>query len=485
MPEWETGGAHQEHDQGGRTLKSGEARFQQIVEAAPSAMILANAAGNIEMVNAQAERLFGYAREELLGQPVEILIPQTLRSDHPRLRQQFFASPSSRPMGAGRDLFGVRKDGTKFPIEIGLNPIETEAGTMVLSSIVDLSERKRMEERFRRVVEFAPNAIVMINALGKIEMVNAQAETLFGYGREELLGRSIELLIPERFRRNHPELRQSFLEDPRSRPMGAGRDLFALRKDGTEFPVEIGLNPLETYEGTMILSAIVDISDRVLKEKSIRQALKEKEIMLGEIHHRVKNNLHIVHSLLDLQMERLSDNTVLDMMRDSQNRIRSMALIHQTLYESNDFSDVDFGAFLDTLIPTLKSSYCADPDRVLVSVAADDVRLPINAAIPCGLIVNELMSNIFKHAFPERSEGEVSVVLETVDVPAPRGEHVRLVVTDNGVGLDDNLDIAKTQTLGLQLVLLLVEQLHGHLTLKSRNPTQFTIDFHTEPLSQK
>jgi two-component system, sensor histidine kinase PdtaS len=199
----------------------------------------------------------------------------------------------------------------------------------------------KREEPFRQVVESAPNAMVMVNQDGRIEMVNAQAERVFGYDRSELLGWPVEMLVPERFRGRHPGMRGSFFAAPRSRPMGAGRDLYALRKDGSEFPVEIGLNPIETDQGTMVLSAIVDISDRKQKEERIVQALKEKEMLLGEIHHRVKNNLQIVYSLLDLQLARISDPLVLDLLRDSQNRVRSMALVHQTLYQSKDFARVD------------------------------------------------------------------------------------------------------------------------------------------------
>jgi PAS domain S-box-containing protein len=229
-----------------RALRKSEERFRQVVESAPSAMVMIGSAGRIVMVNAQTERLFGYPRDQLLGQQIEILVPERFRHNHPKLRMSFFENPQSRPMGAGRDLSGLKKDGSEFPIEIGLNPIETDEGNMVLSAIVDISGRKRLEERFRQVVESAPSAMVMVGPAGRIAMVNAQSEKLFGYPRDELLGRPIEILVPERFRHNHPRLRTAFFVDPQSRPMGAGRDLYGLKKDGSEFPIEIGLNPIET-----------------------------------------------------------------------------------------------------------------------------------------------------------------------------------------------------------------------------------------------
>jgi PAS domain S-box-containing protein len=451
--------------------RKSEDRFRQVVEAAPNAMVMINAAGQIEMVNTQAERLFGYPRAEMLGQSVEILVPDRLRGHHPALRDSFFADPQSRPMGEGRDLRGLRKDGSEFPVEIGLNPIETDEGTMVLSAIVDISARKRQEERFRRVVEAAPNAMVMINAEGRIEMVNTQAERVFGYARSELLGQKMELLVPERFRAFHPGLRGAYFTDPRSRPMGAGRELFGLRKDGSEFPVEIGLNPIETDEGTMVLSAIVDISDRKEKEQKIEAALKEKDVLLGEIHHRVKNNLQIVESLLDLQAAQIADPQVQAMLRDGQNRIRSMALIHQTLYQSKDFAEVDLNLFLDALVPRLVVSYAVDPEKILLAVKATPVFLPIDSAIPCGLLVNELISNALKHAFPG-GRGEI-----TLELGLDAAGAVCLAVSDDGVGLPEGLNIAATTTLGLQLVTLLADQLGAVLDIQPRNPTRFGLRF--------
>ena len=335
---------------------------------------------------------------------------------------------------------------------------------------------EKSEARFRQVVESAPNAMVMINASGRIEMINAQAERVFGYSRRELLGQPVEILVPERFRDHHPKLRSAFFHDPQSRPMGAGRDLYGLRKDGSEFPVEIGLNPIETEEGTMVLSAIVDISDRKQKEASVQAALKEKDLLLGEIHHRVKNNLQIIHSLLDLQSAKIKDEAALRLLVESQTRIRSMALIHQTLYESNDFARVDFRSFLDTLVPTLVSTYGVDPGRIALSINAAAVSLPIKVAIPCGLIVNELISNALKHAFPGERRGEIEI-----DLAIDANREVVLSVADDGIGIPSQLDLATATTLGLQLVTLLSDQLGAAIAMRRSQPTRFVLRFTVEP----
>jgi PAS domain S-box-containing protein len=313
----------------------------------------------------------------------------------------------------------------------------------------------------------------MIDRAGLIEMVNAQTERVFGYSRTDLLGQPMEMLVPERFRDHHPRLRTSFYDDPRTRPMGAARDLYGLRKDGSEFPVEIGLNPIETGDGTMVLSAIVDISTRKREEGRVLASLKEKDILLGEIHHRVKNNLQIVDSLLGLQSGIINDTGTQEILRESQNRIKSMALIHQILYQSNDFARMDFNNFLDTLVPTLASSYGADPDRIVLSINAIEVRLPLSVAIPCGLLVNELISNALKHAFPANRHGEIRI-----DLSIASGGQVLLSVEDDGVGIPDDLDLDNTATLGLQLVTLLTDQLGGEMVIRRSNPTRFALRLH-------
>jgi PAS domain S-box-containing protein len=335
-----------------------------------------------------------------------------------------------------------------------------------------MPERIHLDGLFRQIVEAAPHAMMMIDIDGRIGMMNAQAENVFGYKRNEILGRSIELLVPKRFRDRHPTSRLAFFLSPRPGPMAPGRDLYAVRKDGSEFPVEIALNPIETDDGPMVLSSIVDISHRKDEEERIRTALKEKDILLGEIHHRVKNNLQVINSLLDLQSARVTDPAAQDLLRDSQNRVHSMALIHQTLYGSKDFARVDFAMFIDTLLPPLIESYGVDSDRIAISIDVEPVWLPIDVAVPCGLVLNELITNAFKHAFRNRDRGEIRVALTRQPI-----NEALLSVSDNGVGLPDHIDTANTDTLGLQLVGLLASQIDGAVSIRRAEPTQFSMRF--------
>jgi len=249
--------------------------LQTMVELSLNAIVLVNVRGEILSVNAQTEKIFGYTREKLIGHSIDMLVPDRFKAEHPKNRNSFFADPVVRPMGAGRDLFGRRSDGSEFPVEIGLCPIETGDGPAVVGSIVDITERKRAEERFRLAVESAPNAMVMVNGEGCIVLVNLQTERLFGYPREELLGSSVEMLVPDRFRADHPRFRSAYFDKPIARSMGTGRDLYGRRKDGSEFPVEIGLNPIEAGEETLVLSAIVDITARKDSEARARKHLAD------------------------------------------------------------------------------------------------------------------------------------------------------------------------------------------------------------------
>src|SRR5437763_16603286 len=239
------------------------------LEAAAGAILMIDRSGIIRSANQKAEALFGCGEGDLTGKSIEQLVPERYRGGHEGLRRGFFADPEARPMGVGRELFGLRRDGSEVPIEIGLNPIHTDEGVFVLANIIDITERRRAEEQFRVVVEASPNAILMVNSEGRITLVNNQTEKLFGYTRIELIGQRMEMLTPERYRREHPQLRSSFFLHPSTRAMGAGRDLYGRRKDGTEVPIEIGLNPINTSDGMYVLASIIDISERKRREEQL------------------------------------------------------------------------------------------------------------------------------------------------------------------------------------------------------------------------
>ncbi|MFZ0546314.1 MAG: PAS domain S-box protein [Candidatus Promineifilaceae bacterium] len=257
--------------------KQAEELFRLVVEASPNGIILVDSAGKISLVNERVDTLFGYDREELIGQPVEILVPKQFRTNHNNYQTAYFSAPTIRPIGAGRDLFGLRKDGRQIPVEIGLNPVTTTNGKFVLASIIDITERKQGEQQFRLAVEASPNALIMVGVNGKISLVNTQAEALFGYDREELLGQTIDMLVPSSFHDHHKTYRDAFFNNPTARPMGAGRDLFGLRKDGRQVPVEIGLNPITTTEGEFVLASIIDITERKQAEAEIANLLQREQ----------------------------------------------------------------------------------------------------------------------------------------------------------------------------------------------------------------
>ncbi|MGH8580347.1 MAG: sensor histidine kinase [Gammaproteobacteria bacterium] len=257
--------------------KRAEERFRQAVEASPNGLVMVDQKGRIVLANRRAETLFGFAQEELLGQSVERLLPDPIRDQHAGFRREFLRAPSARLMGVGRDLYARRKDGSEIPVEVGLAPLQTAEGVHVLATVVDITERKRAEQRFRTAVESAPTAMVMIDKNGAIVLANAEAIRSFGYGADELVGQAVEILVPERFRTGHPAHRAGFFANPEARRMRVGRELYALRKDGSEFPVEIGLNPVETEEGLFVLSAIVDITERKRSEEALRRLNEELE----------------------------------------------------------------------------------------------------------------------------------------------------------------------------------------------------------------
>ncbi|GAB2883545.1 PAS domain S-box protein [Nocardioides pacificus] len=281
--------------------------FRGIVEAAPDAMVVVDRTGTIVLVNAQTEKIFGYARGELLGQRIEILVPRRAHEVHKEHRAAYVEHPDVRPMGITEELSAVRRDGSEFPVEISLAPVESSQGLLISAAVRDITERKRVEGRFRNLLEAAPDAMVIVDDTATIVHVNRQVERVFGYRRDELVGQEIEVLIPERQRRGHLARRNGFLmTEPGARPMANGLELTGRRKDGTEFPAEISLSPLDTEEGVLVSAAVRDMSDRQhLQEEHNRM----REQVIATVSHELRTPLTSILGYAEL-MEDLGDDEV-------------------------------------------------------------------------------------------------------------------------------------------------------------------------------
>jgi PAS domain S-box-containing protein len=267
-----------------------ERHFRGLVESAPDAMILVDAAGRIAFVNSRAAELFGYARSELLGSAVEMLVPSAVRGRHPVLRAGYGESPRVRPMGQGLALAGQRKDGTELPVEISLSPLATPDGTFFCAVVRDVTERRAGERAVRdarefaeRIIETIPDGMIVADASGSMLVVNARTEELFGYDRSELLGRPVEMLVPRGARGRHPAMRRDYADEPRVRPMGAGVELSGERKDGTEIPVEISLSPIGAETGALVCAVVRDVTERRRQDVAVREARAFAESIVDTI----------------------------------------------------------------------------------------------------------------------------------------------------------------------------------------------------------
>ncbi|MFQ6332241.1 sensor histidine kinase [Methylophilus sp. 3sh_L] len=470
-------------------------RFRQVVEAAPTAMVMVNSHGLIELVNTQTELIFGYRRAELLGQTIDILLPERFRHQHPHHRAAFFSDLRPRAMGTGRDLYGRRKDGTEFPVEVGLNPIETDDGVKVLSAITDISARKRMEARFRQVVEAAPNAMVMVNKDGLIEMVNTQTERIFGYPRAELLGQTIDILLPERFRHQHPHHRSTFFSDLSPRAMGSGRDLYGRRKDGSEFPVEVGLNPIETDDGVKVLSAITDISARVKASEKLAEHRDELERSNKELatfayvaSHDLKSPLRGIFQISHWIEEDLNQGKLeaidghMSLLRG---RLRRMERLLDDLLAysragrlEGSVSQVDLGKLAQSIFEMQ-----APPEGFSLQVAGD---LPVfyTLATPLEQVLRNLFSNAIKHH--DQAQGQIQLQWQQAN------QHFyEFCVTDDGPGISPEYqervyimfqtlrprDEVEGSGMGLALVKKIVEAYGGYTRITSDGKRGCAITF--------
>jgi len=474
--------------------KRAEEEFRVAVEASPNGMLMVDAAGVILMVNEQVEKEFGYSRSELIGKPVEMLLPHGVRDKHKMHRIDYFVRPEPRRMGEGRELFGLRKDGAEIPVEIGLNPIRTESGLRVLASVVDITERKRAEEQFRVAVESAPHGMLMVDESGTIILLNAQIERQFGYSREELLGRSVHILVPESSRGIHHSHCTNFYQNPEPRPMGAGRELSGVRKDGQMISLEIGLNPIRTVAGIRVLVSVVDISDRKRIEEQLRrtEVLAELGTLASGMAHEIGTPMNVILGRAEFAMRRIDDERAKQSLQTIVTQVeRITKIMNQFLVFARrrpaERRAVAVRDIVEDSLEMLHERMARHQIQVTAEVPDD---LPLVHADPDQ--ISQVLLNLFinaLHAMPEGGTLNVTV--------KPQANVVALVIADTGHGIPrehlgkiftpffTTKEVGKGTGLGLTVVHGIIEEHGGSITVDSEpgKGTTFTILLPTERAS--
>ncbi len=476
-----------------------------MLEASPNAIIAVDATGRIIYANPQAEATFGYTQAELLGQPVELLIPERVGERHLGYRAAFLAHPNARPMGIGMDLAGRRKDESEFPVEISLSPVGFGESREVFATVVDITARKaaeqglaESEQRFRAVLEASPNPIIAVDPDGRIIYANPKVEATFGYTRDELTGRPVEVLIPERVGMRHIGHRSGFLAHPNARPMGIGMDLAGRRKDGSEFPVEISLSPVVTDAGTEVFATVVDITARKAAETQLLQAQKLESIgrLAGGIAHDFNNMLFAIRGFGEMLIEDLEPDRRStfdhDVALESVKAItaaadRAAALTLQLLAFSRR------QVVMPQTIDLNKSVQSIEP--MLRRLIEEHIHLEVSLEPGIGMIradpgqVDQILLNLVVNARDAMPDGGTVTIAThatafeerdaTEHFEATPGSYVQLAVSDTGVGMDRETrehvfepffttkDVGKGTGLGLATIYGIVHQLGGHIWLYS------------------
>lgn len=329
---------------------------------------------------------------------------------------------------------------------------------------------KDSEERFRELSELLPQIIFEMDLAGNLKFVNKAAFEHFGYSISDFKEglKAVDMLIPEDRERAVINIQRLLNDDP-----DENKEYTALKKDGTRFPVLVFSNVIKKNSLPVgIRGIIIDISERKKLEEKLNASLKEKEILLKEVHHRVKNNFQVIISLLNLQSSLTEDPKTLEIFKESRNRIKSMALIHELLYRESNFYSVDLKSYVNKLIDFLKDSF-VNSDKIFIDLDIDNIHLTLEKIIPCGLIINELISNSYKHAFPNGRTGRISISLKNND-----DNIITLKVLNDGVKIDEGFEIEKSESLGMMLVKSLSKQIGGELIIKStEEQTEFKIIF--------
>ncbi|MES2823020.1 MAG: PAS domain-containing sensor histidine kinase [Pseudomonadota bacterium] len=406
---------------------------QDLLDAVPTGIIVSDQKGQITYANAESERLFGYKRSELVGQTIDMLLPDRFSHHHAQLRESYTVKPTPRYMGAGRELYGKRKDSSEFPLEIGLRPLLANNENLVVATIVDISQRKRLEERFARVIEASPYGKLLVDSQGVIQLINPSLLNLFGYTKEELLGQTMDLLLPERYRHDHHGHREKYMQNPSLRAMGAGRDLTGRHKNGTEIPIEIGLSPVDTDNGTMILAAVTDITERKRLELDIKQANAHLEEFTYVASHDLKSPLRGISDLAEWISEDMDSNTPasirknIDRIKIRINRMEQLVddlLIYARAGKrAGESTQINVAALIASII---ELQPVPESFSIIQRIDIDFIQA---ARTPLETVLRNLFSNALKHHHGINPRIEIHAEAE--------GSYCVFSVIDNGPGIPE------------------------------------------------
>jgi PAS domain S-box-containing protein len=463
----------QERKRAEKALRRAEENFRRTLDDSPLGVHIVTAEGETIYANRAILDIYGYESiEELRATPVKNrYTPESYAEFQIRhnKRQQGEEAPSEYEISI------VKKNGKVRCLQVSRKEVLWNGERQYQALYRDITERKRAEaalreseEKYRTLFDNAGEAIFVAQG-GKLVFSNPMTARLLDYPSEEIRTKPFAEFI-------HPDDRNKVVERHLKRLRGEelpGVYSFRiLNRDGNTLWMDLRA-VLINWEGqAATLNFASDITEHKQAEEVIRASLQEKEVMLREIHHRVKNNLQIISSLFNLQAGYIKDEEALRILKEGQTRIRSMALVHEKLYQSGDLSKIDLAGYIQRLSAHLFSVYLVDPNQVRLETEFEEVPLNISTAIPCGLILNELISNALKHAFPAGRKGVLMIRLR-------RGKDgaVELGIADNGVGFPKGLNFRRTESLGLQIVNLLVGQLEGTIKLAGKNGTAFTVAF--------
>ena len=414
--------------------------YRLMIEAIPAALILLDNIGKVIFINDYAAKLFHYRKNEITGKNFLTLIPERYHSSFSNFLSAFFANKEILSEDKKRDLFALKSNDEEIPVEVELNRIEGTDDSLVLATFTDITERDKANEQFRLMVESAPNSIILVDYTGHIVMVNRQTEILFGYERDELLGKRMEILVPNRLKANHPKLRNKFYDNPEARPMGAGRDLFGLRKDGTEIPIEIGLNPIEKDGSQFVLASTINITERKRNEEAIRLYTKRLEDKNNELEqftyiasHDLREPLNSINSLIELFIEteshKLGEEALkqLEFITQSANRMKDLVkglLDYARLGKNSDFQKINITEIVKQVENDLEIAIMDSGAKIKLT------ELPVLNAMEMEirLLFQNLISNAIKYRAPNR--------VPEIEISAQKVKNGwKLAVSDNGIGI--------------------------------------------------